>query len=52
LQQWQVLLDGPLDDLLEVLTSPTPRARELRQNAPFADVLSDEERAAVLKASR
>jgi excisionase family DNA binding protein len=52
LQQWQVLLDGPLDDLLEVLTSPTPRARELRQNSPFAGVLSDEERAAVLAASR
>lgn len=52
LQQWQDLLDGPLDDLLEVLTAPGQRARELRQNSPFAGVLSEDERQAVLSAPR
>lgn len=52
LSEWAGLLDGPLDELLAVLTSPTPRARELRQNSPFAGVLSDAERQAVLDAAR
>jgi excisionase family DNA binding protein len=52
LQQWRDLLDGPLDELLNVLTAPSERARELRQNSPFAGVLSDDERAAVLSAIR
>jgi excisionase family DNA binding protein len=50
LGEWQVLLDGPIEDLLATLTSRTPRARELRQNNPFAGVLSDEQRVAVLRA--
>jgi hypothetical protein len=44
LDQWAALLDGPLLDLLTALTSPSPRSRELRQNMPFAGVLSEEER--------
>jgi excisionase family DNA binding protein len=52
LQQWRDVLDGPLDELLILLTSPSQRARELRQNSPFAGALSDEERAAVLQAAR
>lgn len=52
LGEWQALLDGPLDELLLTLTSPAPRARELRQNSPFAGVLTDAERAAVLQATR
>ena len=48
LQEWARLLDGPLVELLTALTSPTPRSRELRQNSPFAGVLTDAERLAVL----
>lgn len=52
LRQWQDLIAGPVDELLEALTSPSPRARELRQNSPFAGVLSEDERAAVLQSAR
>lgn len=48
LQEWARLLDGPLIDLLSALTSPTPRSRELRQNSPFAGVLTDQERTQIL----
>jgi len=44
LAEWEKLLDGPAEGVLEALTSRTPRARELRQNSPFAGVLSDQER--------
>ncbi len=50
--EWGRLLAGPVDEVLAVLTSPTPRARELRQNSPFAGVLTDEERLAALDAQR
>ena len=42
--EWERLLDGPLLELLEALTSPSPLSRELRQNTPFAGVLSEDER--------
>ena len=44
IEQWQILLDGPIDSLLDILTSPTGRAIELRQNSPFTGVLSEQER--------
>ncbi len=50
LAEWEQLLDGPVDGVLEALTSRTPRARELRQNSPFAGVLSEGERQRVLSA--
>lgn len=50
LRQWEKLLDGPVDDVLDVLTSTTPRARELRTNSPFAGVLTGEDREQVLHA--
>jgi hypothetical protein len=37
-----------MDRILETLTSRTPRARELRQNSPFAGVLTEAERQRVL----
>lgn len=52
LREWEHLLDGPLDKVLEVLTSKSVHARELRQNSPFAGLLPDSERQAVLAASR
>ena len=50
LNEWQRLLDGPVDRVLDALTSRTPRARELRQNSPFAAVLTESERHRVLSA--
>ena len=49
LGQWRQVLDGPVDQVLEVLTSPTPWAREMRQNSPFAGVLNPDERHHVLE---
>lgn len=49
LGEWEVLLDGPVEEVLATLTSLTPRARELRQNNPFAGVLSDDRRVRVLQ---
>lgn len=49
LREWSVLLDRPLPALLEVLTDPSPWARELRHVTPFAGVLSTGERAEVFR---
>ena len=48
LDEWERLLDAPIEDLLGVLTSRSPRGRDLRQNSPFAGVLSAAERDQVL----
>lgn len=48
LEEWEQLLNGPTRDVLDTLTSLSPRARELRQNSPFAGVLSEAERHVVL----
>lgn len=45
---WEHLLDGPVEDIVQVLTSTSPLSRELRQNTPFAGVLSRAERQGVL----
>jgi excisionase family DNA binding protein len=52
LDEWERLLDGPVDEVLDVLTSRSPRARELRQNSPFAGVVSKSDRDHVLEAFR
>ena len=49
LREWGVLLDRPVPALVEVLTDPSPWARELRHVTPFAGVLSARERAEVLR---
>jgi excisionase family DNA binding protein len=48
LDEWSQLLGGPIEGVLEALTSRSPRSRELRQNSPFAGVLSERERREVL----
>ena len=50
LEQWRVVLAAGSEAVLEVLTSRAPHAIELRQNSPFAGVLLDAERQAVLGA--
>jgi len=52
LDEWDRLLDGSLERLLGVLTSRSPRARELRQNSPFAGLLDEDERQQVLRSWR
>jgi hypothetical protein len=52
LDEWGTTLAAGPDLVLQVLTSRDPRAVELRQNSPFAGVLSPEERRAVLTAFR
>lgn len=48
LDEWDRLLDAPVEELLAALTSRSPRSRDLRQNSPFAGVLSESERERVL----
>jgi excisionase family DNA binding protein len=50
--EWETLLAGPVDVLLTMLVSPVRRAVELRQNSPFAGVLTERERAKALAAFR
>lgn len=52
LKEWDDIVDGPLTGLITVLTSPSPRSRELRQNNPFAGVLSQSERERILTLAR
>ena len=49
LAEWEQILNGPPETVLDALTSPAPRARELRQNSPFAGVLTDKERLQILE---
>ena len=49
---WEQLLDGPLERLFDILISTSPRAAGLRQNTPFAGVLTPAERAKALAAFR
>jgi len=48
LGHWQVVLDAGVDAVADVLTSQGPVALELRQNSPFAGVISEEARSRVL----
>jgi excisionase family DNA binding protein len=52
INQWRRLLDAGPDPVLEMLNSRSRRAIELRQNSPFAGVLTDRERQAALLAFR
>jgi hypothetical protein len=49
-REWDRLLGGDLEFVLQALTSTSQRSRELRQNSPFAGVLSAAERERVLNA--
>ncbi|MGN9775376.1 helix-turn-helix domain-containing protein [Micromonospora sp. H33] len=50
LGRWRAVLDAGVEAVLEALTSRAPHAIELRQNSPFAGVLPEAERQAVLAA--
>ena len=48
IEEWDRLLSGPIDRVLQALVSTSPKSRELRQNNPFAGLLDDAERSRVL----
>lgn len=52
IERWVGLLDGPLDRLADIVTSRSPDAVEMRQNSPFAGVVSQSDRTAALAAFR
>lgn len=52
LDEWERLLDGPIGELLRKLLDPSPLGRELRQNSPFAGLLTVDERKRVLASWR
>lgn len=52
LEQWQDVLGGGVDDVVEVLTGTDEVSCELRQNSPFAGVLSDADRRQALRSFR
>lgn len=52
LRQWTALIDQGAEAVLAVLTSTSPRARELRQNSPFASAVDREERIRAIEAFR
>ena len=52
LEEWSLLLDGPLHELAAVLLSSDQHACGLRRSSPFAGVLDQEERLEVLRRIR
>lgn len=49
LREWETILDSGIDRIVDVLTATDDASSELRENSPFAGVLSQERRAKVLK---
>jgi len=49
LQEWLAALNGPTEGVMAVLTGRDERAVRLRQSNPFAGVLSQSERNAILR---
>ncbi|OPZ50718.1 MAG: hypothetical protein BWY91_02794 [bacterium ADurb.BinA028] len=52
LSEWERLLDAGVDAVAEVLVSRASRAVDLRANSPFAGILDENERLAVLQSFR
>lgn len=48
LGRWREVVDAGPEAVMEMLTTKSPEGAELRQNSPFAGVLSDDERKRVL----
>lgn len=47
-ESWEQILDRPLAEIREALAGDSPDADDLRQNSPFAGVLSEPERQRIL----
>lgn len=51
-EQWEDVLDKPLAEVRRILSEESASARDLRQNSPFAGMLSEPERRKILAAVR
>ncbi len=49
LLEWNTTLNGPIAGVVDLLTDTSERAARLRQSNPFAGVLPQRERAAILR---
>jgi hypothetical protein len=49
LEEWDIALNGSIDDIIELLTGEGERAVRLCQSNPFAGVLSSRQRTEILK---
>jgi hypothetical protein len=47
--KWEILLNGPLEDLLAFMVSDTEEAKSARQAAPYTNVLLQRERLQIIK---
>jgi excisionase family DNA binding protein len=52
LAQWRRLIEQGPDAVMRILVAESPEADELRQNSPFAGVLPEAERLAIIRAHR
>lgn len=52
LREWERILDSGVDRILDALTATDEKSHELRENSPFAGVLSQERRAKILRTIR
>lgn len=50
--EWEQLISGPVNVLLSAMLDESRHGSELRQNTPFAGVLSQDERLSVIRGSR
>lgn len=50
--QWEEVLRRPVAEIRRVIAADTPAARDLRQNSPFAGMLSEPERRKILREVR
>lgn len=48
-ERWQLLLARPIPEIAKTISSDTQRARDLRQNTPFAGVLNEQERRQIIE---
>ncbi len=51
-RQWEQLLQRPVPEIKRVIGADTAKARDLRQNSPFAGMLSTPERKKILAGIR
>lgn len=49
---WEVLLDGPVGDLVAVMIGLDERSMQLRTTTPFVGIVGEERRAAALAGSK
>jgi hypothetical protein len=52
LYSWERLLDGPVNEIIAMLILQSQLGRDMRQNSPFAGIITDIERKQLLKTWR